>query len=1487
MKFADWLSGSNTIFAGGNMRFYSAQSTNAANEASALPITAANTYSDIMDLNPNVDLNSTFGGRQIEIIVEAKIPSNSVGGSYSTSYDINTTATSTITLSGLTQTYNGTPRPVSTTTDPIGLSTTVTYTGISGTTYGPSTTAPTHAGTYTAYGEVTDPGYTATTSETLTISRAPISVVADLQTKVYRASDPVLTYKVIPSNAPYGDDTFSGALSRDSGENAGQYNINQGNLALDSDYVLTYSSNNFTITQAGPLTISGLTADSRPYDGTTVATISGTPVLSDAIAGDDVAVTGTPVGAFADKNVGTAKLVTVSGLSLSGTTATNYTLTQPTGLTGDITALPITVTAQPNTKLYDTNTSAAAIPEIVPPIVAGDTAKFIETYDNANVAGSPNKILTPSGPIVDSISQVDDSTNYAITYTNDTTGVINPAPVTVSATGHDKTYDGTTNATVDLVVNGAISPDAVTATGIANFDNKDVGNNKTITVTDIILGGTDAGNYTLGDITTANTRANITLAPLTITAKNLAKTYGTELVLGATTTGFTVSGLLDSDSVSSVTLTSDGSASTALVSGSPYLIVPSDAQGSGLDNYTIPYDYENGSLSVNKASQDISFPTISDMTYGDADFTVSATGGSSGNSVTFSTPSTGICSVTGDTVHIIAGGNCTVVASQAGNDNYEAATDVSQTFHITAANLVLTVPTTDTIAQSASLISETNGKANNNADLDSLVTGGLLPIQVRLQNIGDAASANVRINSIGANNRIQFWAKDTSGNWYDINVTGWGPTGGFPVPAGYDVSTNIYVISDTAGSYPLVVNLVDAVTPTTILATNSGTVIVEDRTPPTLNIVGFTENSNPMSGDMTNGYTLNTDNNPNTHYTIQFTSGSAASEALKVENVALTLVPTNGQTADLQTFYSTNYPPEYQTYLDAAAAGTQPFAYIKADGTTAIKLLDGAQYTLALHESDMIVPGNYPLGTYTVTGTIHDIAGNSTVVTFKLIVAGDRIAPVGGQLTMVTKLHPAGITILTPTDNVYALPPLSLDGADVFQSMSVVVTDETELNTASVPVYIDGNTTANGEMVYDSGANIWNYMNQTSRPDFSSGTHSLVATFSDIAGNKTTLIATFTTDNTPPTATVVQSGTVTGGTITYTFSEPVQLTSNDSVTIYPVSEIASKLAVYAVIGSDYTTASQVAGVTITDAAVSGNVWTLTYTGNLVNQVNTKYIVDAWGYKITDLAGNQMLPAESEMFTVISDNQKITYTSNAGGSISAVVPSGSNPKYEIDADSGNYISDVLVDGVSVINPLGAGFVWITGDTIASYTFANVIAPHTLSAVFALIPPLASNPITGSASDITSSDATLNGTNGPSDATGHSFWVSTATFSTASPTLPADVYSTPDLGAITAGHTFSAQLSSVSGLPTVMPNTPYYFVAWSNVGGVWYPGAIQTFTTKNADVVYNNPHVGPPYLPLTGTPLTITLDTSGEVATGTRSLPIGGDILNVRYSQSTLS
>jgi len=90
---------------------------------------------------------------------------------------------------------------------------------------------------------------------------------------------------------------------------------------------------------------------------------------------------------------------------------------------------------------------------------------------------------------------------------------------------------------------------------------------------------------------------------------------------------------------------------------------------------------------VAQAPQTISF-TAPATGNADRSATLTATGGGSGNPVTFSVdPSSGndVCSVTAGTVSYLAGGTCVIDANQAGDANYLAATQVSQTITVDAA----------------------------------------------------------------------------------------------------------------------------------------------------------------------------------------------------------------------------------------------------------------------------------------------------------------------------------------------------------------------------------------------------------------------------------------------------------------------------------------------------------------------------------------------------------------------------------------------------------------------------------------------------------------------------------------------------------------------------------------------------------------------------------------------------------------------------------
>ena len=87
-----------------------------------------------------------------------------------------------------------------------------------------------------------------------------------------------------------------------------------------------------------------------------------------------------------------------------------------------------------------------------------------------------------------------------------------------------------------------------------------------------------------------------------------------------------------------------------------------------------------GTVVVAKADQAIDFfGPLADKPVNDPPFTVSATA-SSGLPVTFG--AAGACTVLADVVSLTGAGSCTITAPEAGNDNWNAATAVDQTFDI-------------------------------------------------------------------------------------------------------------------------------------------------------------------------------------------------------------------------------------------------------------------------------------------------------------------------------------------------------------------------------------------------------------------------------------------------------------------------------------------------------------------------------------------------------------------------------------------------------------------------------------------------------------------------------------------------------------------------------------------------------------------------------------------------------------------------------------
>ena len=247
--------------------------------------------------------------------------------------------------------------------------------------------------------------------------------------------------------------------------------ISDGNGGLN--YTINYVTNTTGVITIATATVTAQT-DTKLYDGSNSSSV--VPVVTGLISPDAIGTA--PIQTYDNRNVGTGKTMTASGLVISdGNGGLNYTINYVTNTTGVITIATATVTAQTASKPYDGNTSSSVVP-VVTGLISPDAIGTapIQTYDNRNVG--TGKTMTASGLV---ISDGNGGLNYTINYVTNTTGVITIATATVTAQTASKPYDGNTSSSVVPVVTGLISPDAIGTAPIQTYDNRNVGTGKTMT----------------------------------------------------------------------------------------------------------------------------------------------------------------------------------------------------------------------------------------------------------------------------------------------------------------------------------------------------------------------------------------------------------------------------------------------------------------------------------------------------------------------------------------------------------------------------------------------------------------------------------------------------------------------------------------------------------------------------------------------------------------------------------------------------------------------------------------------------------------------------------------------------------------------------------------------------------------------------------------------------------------------------------------------
>ncbi len=336
------------------------------------------------------------------------------------------------------------------------------------------------------------------------ITAKPIDVTAVTRTKIYGEADPDLTFTFSP--ALIGDDSFSGALSRVTGENVGTFAINQNTLALSSNYTLNYTSADLSIT-AKPIAVTAETETKIYGEADPSLTFTFTPEL---VAGD--AFSGA-LQRTAGENVGNYT-INLNNLALSS----NYNMTYtPADLT--VSKATLTVTADNQTKIYgDAN-----------PALTFSYSGWKNVNTTADLTSLPSASTTvdlssPVNVYSDAITLsggVDE--NYDFTYVPSDFSVTK-ATLTVTADNQTKIY-GDANPALTFSYSGWKN-DNTTAdlTSLPSASTTvDLSSPVNVYSDAITLSGGVDENY---DFTYVPSDFSVTKATLTVAADNQTKIYG-------------------------------------------------------------------------------------------------------------------------------------------------------------------------------------------------------------------------------------------------------------------------------------------------------------------------------------------------------------------------------------------------------------------------------------------------------------------------------------------------------------------------------------------------------------------------------------------------------------------------------------------------------------------------------------------------------------------------------------------------------------------------------------------------------------------------------------------------------------------------------------------------------------------------------------------------------------------------------------------------
>ncbi|MFO2317829.1 two-partner secretion system adhesin CdrA [Pseudomonas aeruginosa] len=427
----------------------------------------------------------------------------------------------------------------------------------------------------------------------LTITKALLNVIADAKTKVYGDADPSLTYQV--SGLKNGDTAGAvlngGGLVRVSGENVGNYAIQQGGLGLASgNYDLAYQGNNLTITKA----LLNVIADAK------------TKVYGDADPSLTYQVSGLKNGDTAGAVLNGGSLSRVAGENVGvyginqgglGLVSANYDLSyQGNNLT--ITKALLNVIADAKTKVY--GDADPALTYQVSGLKNGDTAGAVLNGGSlSRVAGENVGVY---GINQGGLGLV--SANYDLSYQGNNL-TITKALLNVIADAKTKVY-GDADPSLTYQVSGLKNGDSagsILTGGLNRAAGENVGVYG-INQGDLAL---NSGNY---DLSYQGNNLTITKALLNVIADAKTKVYGD----ADPALTYQVSGLKNGDTAGAVL----NGGSLSRVAGENVGVYGINQGGLGLVSANYDLSYQGNNLTITKALLNV-IADAKTKVYGDAD----------------------------------------------------------------------------------------------------------------------------------------------------------------------------------------------------------------------------------------------------------------------------------------------------------------------------------------------------------------------------------------------------------------------------------------------------------------------------------------------------------------------------------------------------------------------------------------------------------------------------------------------------------------------------------------------------------------------------------------------------------------------------------------------------------------------------------------------------------------------------------------------------